>query len=194
MVLIVPCTCHHCLFLGFRMDIQLFWSIKRRDQTIVGIWELYHLLSSLPFFLFIPLTHSNFFVIPLLIIVLFFSNKRRSYPIMTFDSQHITSSNNDNDNSLGKKVVFAGAFVCVFGVVSYYNSGTGSSTTVTTNLLQLKYDCYKNGKNSCVLGDWCHNNDDCPFVGPRNTSCCVFHPFSYSSCGTENKNTFCWST
>merc|ERR1719162_180316 len=112
---------------------------------------------------------------------------------MTFDSQHITSSNNDNNNSLCKKVVLAGAFVCVFGVVSYYKSGTGSSTTVTTNLLRLNKDINDCTNHSCKVGDYCAINNDCPYVGPRHTACCIFHPFGYFVCGIETKNTFCWS-
>ena len=93
---------------------------------------------------------------------------------MSFDSHHINSSSNDNHNCLRKMVVVAGAIVLLFGVASHYNSGEESLPTATTNLLRLDTNgCAKNGKYTCALGEKCFINDDCPFVGPKNTSCCA---------------------
>jgi len=111
---------------------------------------------------------------------------------MTFDSQHIKSSSNDNHNSLRKKVVVAIAIVLLFGVASHYNSGAESLPTATNNLLRLDTNgCAKNGKHTCLLGETCFTNDDCPFVGPKNTSCCAYYFFSWRSCTTASGGTQC---
>merc|ERR1711865_306429 len=108
-------------------------------------------------------------------------------------------SNNNNNSFRKQVVVVAGAIVLVllFGVASHYHSGAAESspTTAMSNLLRLqKSSCYKKGNHSCQLGDDCYQNSDCPFVGPKDTACCVYFEYDTKSCGTEGFWTVCTST